>query len=217
MTVKTRLGIHCGLLELILFEIERIFCATGQPYLENLYKTFFSLGYYGLLRAGELTFSEHVIKAANVHMAGNKDKILIILYSSKTHSKAVRPQKIKIVANDSEHGKMIRSKWNFCPFQITRKYIEWRGGYNSTDEPFFIFSDGSPVTSNHARMILKKVLQILVWIVAYMVFTHSELAGPVTWLKNLITAFLKSRWREDGGAMQCIDMWDSKISHNESK
>ena len=97
------LPIHCSLLEHILFEIKRKFQDT-QPYLESLYLVLFSLGYYSLMRVGELTISEHVIKAANVYLGRNKDKLLIILYSSKTHSISDRPQKIKIEANKSERS-----------------------------------------------------------------------------------------------------------------
>ena len=97
--VKTRLGITKGLLELLLFEIERVFWAKSQCYLEIMYKAMFALGYYGLMRIGKLTYSCHVVKAANVHIAKNKCKILVVLYSSKTHSEAVRPQKIRITKN----------------------------------------------------------------------------------------------------------------------
>ena len=49
--VRTRFPIQCGLLEIMLFEFERIF--STQPYLEKLYKALFALGYYGLMRIGE--------------------------------------------------------------------------------------------------------------------------------------------------------------------
>ena len=83
-----RFPIHCGLLELVPFEVQRYFKIRNQPYLESLYKALFALGYYGLLRVGELTDSRHVLKACNVHMAKNKKKILLVLYSSKTHGRA---------------------------------------------------------------------------------------------------------------------------------
>ena len=101
-TVRTRLPIHCGLLEMILFEVQRFFTRTNQYYLEILYKTLFALSYYGLMRVGEVTKSQHVLKAKDVHLAKNKDKLLLILYSSKTHDKANRPQKIKVTSNKHE-------------------------------------------------------------------------------------------------------------------
>ena len=66
--VKPRLP---RLLELILFEIGRLF--NQQPYLEILYKTVLAIGYYGLFRIGEMTVpGDHTIKASNVHVAKNK-------------------------------------------------------------------------------------------------------------------------------------------------
>ena len=35
-------------------------------------------------------------------MAPNKDKLLLVLYSSKTHDKESRPQKITITSNNIE-------------------------------------------------------------------------------------------------------------------
>ena len=59
--VSTHLPIQCGLLELILFEIQRKFSRNNQIYLEVLYKAMFALGYYGLLRISELAYSKHAI------------------------------------------------------------------------------------------------------------------------------------------------------------
>ena len=97
--IRKRLPIHCKLLELLLFETEREF--GSQPYLQSLYKTIFSFGYYGLFRIGGLVcmdgnHKQHTILARNVHVAMNKNKILVILYSSKTHDKDKPPQKVKI-------------------------------------------------------------------------------------------------------------------------
>ena len=137
--VKMRLGISIGLLEVILFEIQRFFRSknNNQPYLELLYQTIFILGYYGLMRVGELTFSEHVIKATNVHLAMNKQSILIVLYSSKTHSKANRPQKIKITTGHQNLEN--KYKRNFCPFMLMNKYMLARGDFDDENEPFFVF------------------------------------------------------------------------------
>ena len=51
--VKIRLPIQKGLLEMLLFEVERKY--QCQPYLEIMYKALFCLGYYGMLRVGELS------------------------------------------------------------------------------------------------------------------------------------------------------------------
>ena len=121
--VITRLPIGCNLLELILFELERKF--PKQYYLETMYKALFLMGYYGLMRIGELSVAEtnqHTLKAKNVHMATNKEKLLLILYSSKTHGAGQLPQKIKITSVRSELQKSFVHRY-FCPFTCVRKFI----------------------------------------------------------------------------------------------
>ena len=158
--VKTRLPIQKGLLEMILFEVERKYetCNSPQPYLSILYKAIFSLAYYGMLRVGELTLSNHTIKACNIHVGNNKDKILIVLYSSKTHGKESRPQKVKISAS---HTNSNRNDKFFCPFRIVTNYMKIRGDYITDNEPFFIFSDRNPVRSYNVRNLLRELLEIL--------------------------------------------------------
>ena len=158
--VNTKLPIHCSLLEMILFEVERIFKLDSQIYLEYLYKAIFAISYYGMMRIGEVTFSQHVLKARNVHIALNKDKILLVLYSSKTHGLSSRPQKIKITSNRAEKlGKYLHR--NFCPFTILRHYMKLRGSYDSDTEPFFIFKDKSPVTGQLTAKLLKQIIKAI--------------------------------------------------------
>ena len=118
--VITRLPIHIGLLEALLFELKRIF-ENSQPYLFFMYKALLCMGYYGLMRIGELALGSHTLKACNIHIAENKNKILMILYSSKTHSKESKPQKIKISENELQGKRQI--KRFFCPFRAIRDYL----------------------------------------------------------------------------------------------
>ena len=94
--LKIRLPIQKGLLELMLFQLQKLF--SNQPYLVTLYKAWFLTTYYGLFRVGELTNGNHFVRASNVHIGINKNKILFILHSSKTHDIWNHPQKIKIKA-----------------------------------------------------------------------------------------------------------------------
>ena len=124
--VKTRLPICCGYLEMILFEVERYFSSKAQHYLECLYKAIFILSYYGMMRVGEVTQSPHVLRTKNVHLATNKDKLLLILYTSKTHGVRHRPQKIKITSNKAETNAKKATKLlhrHFCPFKVLRTFI----------------------------------------------------------------------------------------------
>ena len=151
-TICARLPVQIGLLEIILFECECLF--NNQWYCEILYKTIFILAYYGMFRIGELAFSEHSVKAKDVHVARNKNKILLLLYTSKTHDEGSYPQEIRITANNQSKSLINKSKVamqnnsktrNFCPFVITRRYMSLRGGYDNDNEIFFIGSDGSPI------------------------------------------------------------------------
>ena len=155
--VRTRLPFQCSLLEVILFEVQRHFNALEQFYLEILYKALFAICYYGLMRIGEVTQSQHVLKARDVHIASNKDKMLILLFSSKTHDKLARPQKIKITSNRKEKSGRYLHR-HFCPFNLLRKYMKLRGGYTDDKKQLFVFRDSSPVTPHHARSVLRTII-----------------------------------------------------------
>ena len=150
----TRLPIQFSLFEQIMFELERMF--DKQPYLEVLYKAIFSLSYYGLLRVGEVSNgSPHYIRASDVYVADNKDKIMVLLYSSKMHSVANQPQEVKISGNESSG----RKQKFFCPFKAMRTYIAIRDEEILTDEePFFIYSDHSLIPAENLRKVLKQAL-----------------------------------------------------------
>ena len=122
--VYTRLPIQKGFLELILFELGRIF--KNQPYLLILYRAMFALAYYGLMRVGELTLSEHTILAKDTYIGKNKDKIVLVLYTSKTHGLESSPQEIKISRiNSTQPGE---EKF-FCPFNLLYQYMKTRVNY----------------------------------------------------------------------------------------
>ena len=121
----------------------------------------FALGYYGLLRVGELTSGgEHTIAAKDIHVAANKDKILVVLYSSKTHHRGSRPQIVKISSLLDERSGKYRKRF-FCPFQLMRNYMQVRGDYDTDVEPLFVFGDGAAVKPRHARKILRKMIKII--------------------------------------------------------
>ena len=155
--VYTRLPIQCSLLEMLLFEVHRLYSLKGQVYLQVMYKALFALSYYGLMRVGEVTASDHVMKAKDVHLAMNKSKLLIVLHSSKTHSTGMRPQKIKITSNLVEKSGFYARR-NFCPFDLISQSMHMRGNFDNGTEQFFVFSDRSPVGPNHARQLLKTCL-----------------------------------------------------------
>ena len=154
--VKVRLPIHKSLLEALLFELERYYYDNPQPYLECMFKALFCLAYYDMLRVGELTYSPHVVKACNIHVGGNKDKILVVLYSSKTHGKESLPQKVRISA--APYSKNRHAQRFFCPFKSVIRYMSIRGVYLTETEQFFVYADRSPVMAFQVRTLLRTLL-----------------------------------------------------------
>ena len=71
---------------------------SPQPYLVKMYRALFVTAYFGLFRVGELTKSQHMVRACDVHIGTNKRKLMFILRSSKTHGEGDKPQVIKIEA-----------------------------------------------------------------------------------------------------------------------
>ena len=152
-TLHCRLPILTGLLEMLLFEVQRMY--KNQFYHQILYQALFSMAYYGLMRVGELTQGDHPVKACDVHAAQNKKKILIILRTSKTHGLADYPQQIKISAKTNTQSQL------FCPFMAIQNFITIRGDYLNESENLFIFRDKSPVKPEHMRATLKACLQAI--------------------------------------------------------
>ena len=166
--LKVRLPIQKGLLELILFKVQRKY--NDQPYLESMYISAYLLQYYGLLRIGEVAKGIHSIKAVNVHEAKQYNRLLIVLYSSKTHGKESPPQKIKILGNKTleitDSKKLVKTHTikkkdlgRFCPVEWTLKYIQMRPQITDLDEQFFILSDGTPLPPNFMRTLLRDTIK----------------------------------------------------------
>ena len=128
-----------------------------------------------MFRIGEVSQGDHAMKAKDVHMASNKDKMLIVLHTSKTHGRESFPQKIKIkAASNSEIVERF-----FCPFKLMRKYLSTRGGYRDDSEQFFIFRDRSPVKAEQVRKVLRDLLTKL-GLQATLYNTHSFRIGKAT-------------------------------------
>ena len=154
--MKIRLPIQKGLFEMLLYELERYFGGNHpQPYLEIMYKALFCLAYYGMLRVGELTLGDHTLKAGDVHVSGSSERILIVLYTSKTHGEESSPQEIKISATPMAPADVR----NFCPVRAVIRYMQTRGPFMDEEiEEFFVFADRSPVRPEHFRTLLRNLL-----------------------------------------------------------
>ena len=71
-----------------------------------------------MLRIGEVTMGDHPIGAADIHISENKNKLLFVSQTSKTHWKNARPQLVKIAQLQVSKSK------KGCPFWILKKFIE---------------------------------------------------------------------------------------------
>ena len=146
---------------MLLFELPGVL--QNQQYLLILYRALFALAYYGLMRIGKLAKAprQHSVRAKNVHMGMNKDKIMVVLYTSKTHGLESYPQKIKIQALSQYHSQLVTQKRHFCPFKLVRQFMMARGTYDEDDEHFFIFQDQTPTSADNVHTVLRNCLENL--------------------------------------------------------
>ena len=160
--IQTRLPIQKSLLSVILKTASDYFLDNGQMYLRSLYIALFSTVYFGLFRVGELTTGTHPVLDCDVHIGHNKRKFMFILRTSKTHWKDAPPQVIKIKSSNTNQTRKAHKDVipEFCLYSLLRNYLNSRGPYSDSTEPFFIFADNSPVTPAHMRNGLKKFLQM---------------------------------------------------------
>ena len=159
--VITRLPIQKGLLHLIITKTEH-FENHHQPYLSLLYQTVFSTMYFGMFRISEVAEGPHAIKVRDVKISDNKDKVLFILRSSKTHNMGNKPQFVWISSQPNDfhgcRGIAINQK---CPFQLLRKYAQARPKYASEHEAFFVHRNRTSIKPHNVRTTLKTVLMAL--------------------------------------------------------
>ena len=146
--VRVRLPIHRDMLNMIIEQADKYFNDKGQNYLAVLYKAIFAAAYYRLLRVGEIAADSHPILVHDAHIATNKNKILFILRTSKTHTRASFPQSVKITG-----CKKINSR--YCPFLILQNYIKQRKSALTKSEPFFTFQDRLLIPATHIRKVLR--------------------------------------------------------------
>ena len=161
----------------------------------------FSTLYHGLMRIGEVTESVHVLKVSDVHVSKRNDHILIMLYSSKTHTRADRPQRIRINAKHKVKSNHFRQTLNhFCPVELIVNCSNIRKKYKSKNEPFFIFKGGEAVQTCNIRAILKKLLKQL-RLNPKNYDTHSFRIGCATDMlksgESVETIKYKGRWRSN--------------------
>ena len=158
--VRIHLPIQLGLLNILLDGVYNYFQDLNQPYLAWLYLALFCSSYFGLLRVGEVTSGFHSVKAADVHIGENKDKVIFMLRTSKTHWMDSEPQLVKISGTVTAKTRKVTVSSRWCPFAVLDHYASLRPTCVSQTEPFFIFSDRQCIKPSHMRSVLKHILTI---------------------------------------------------------
>ena len=121
-----------------------------------MYKTIVSTSYYGLLRVGEVTTGDHPILAENVFVADNRNKVLLVLRTSKTHTTANPPQKVEKEGLDLSPRDR---KSRYGPFKLLNHLIHCRDRVGKRKGPLFLFADGTPVKPEQYRLVLKRAIR----------------------------------------------------------
>lgn len=152
--VIQRMPITETLLVKLIKEIDLIF--QYQPYLARLYRCMMVLGFYGMLRVGEMASGEHPILARDVHLNQKLKKVQIILRTSKTHGLGDQPQYVKFDTHDS---RVFLYNKKFCPYQVVADFLDIRGPKLKDSDPLFVFTDNSPVKPYQMQAILKRALK----------------------------------------------------------
>ena len=170
--IKTRLPIQKGMLSRIQVQVIKHYESEhrNQLYLSLLYQTIFSTMYFGLLRVSEVA-GQHSVLAQDIHIGYNKKKFLLILRTSKTHWKNMKPQIIKIQAKTMPMKGLNNKRKTVdgttskkadllpCLYNLLRNYAASRGGYVNNREPFFIFCDLTPVKSENVNKCLQTIIR----------------------------------------------------------
>ena len=137
----------------------------NQEYLGLLYCTTFLTMYFGLFRISEVVRGDHAVLAKDIHLGKNKNKILSVLRSSKTHSTVISPQLVKITSTADCKKKLQQSEIYRkelvlpCPFGFIRSYLRARGGYSDENEQLIVFRDGTAVPPGHIWKTLKLMIK----------------------------------------------------------
>lgn len=152
--VVHRLPISESLLVKLIKQVDQMF--STQPYSAKLYKCMLVLGFYGMLRVGEMASGEHPILARDVHFNHKERKVQIILRTSKTHGLGDQPQYVKISSDDA---RVFLYNQKFCPYQVVNAFMQTRGPKLNDGDPFFVFSDNSPVKPYQMQAVLKRALK----------------------------------------------------------
>lgn len=167
--IFVRLPINKRILAVILDQADVFF--GNQVYLKRLYKAMLILGYFALLRVGEITSGDYPIKARDVRIGRNRPKLVLTIRESKTSSLGQTPHVLyiptlsrrkEILMFGGFSGMCEEFYLRYCPWTLVKDYAEIRPSQDlgNLAEPFFVFRDKTPVKPEQLRVVLKTLLQM---------------------------------------------------------
>lgn len=193
--VIQRMPIKEALLVRLVRQVDLMF--HKQPYLSILYRCMLVMGYFGMLRVGEMATGDHPILARDVHLCYRRKRVQLILRTSKSHGLGDQPQYVKFDTHDSQS--YLNNK-HFCPFEIVDQFLQARGPKLSDSDPLFVFTDNSPVKPYQLSAVLKRGLNRL-GIDSTEFGTHSLRIGHATQLDHrhisLDVIRRRGRWKSN--------------------
>ena len=95
-----------------------------------------------------------MVKAKDIHVGMNKKKLMLVLFTSKTHSQVVKQQIIKIsaISGQTYDGKL-------CPFKLLQDYVLVWPKYRRNSKPFFIYKDHTAMSLQNFRKVFRSLLE----------------------------------------------------------
>lgn len=157
--IKMRLPIK--LLNRMIEEVPRLKRFKNQPYLVKLYRAIFAVAYYGLLRVSEITGSKHLLKSRDMHLAQDRPKVQMRIWTAKNKKRGTWLDDLKIEGlldcKACFPSSIERSTYRFCPVHLIKQFHSVRLA-TPGDYQFFCFADGSPIPQVQLRNTIKEVL-----------------------------------------------------------
>lgn len=131
---------------LAIFNIIQEICYND--YESNLFKSLFTIAYFGLFRVSELVVASNTLigtalMSENIQLDKNSVVITLLKYKTNQRGKEVTLK----LPSDSNQA--------ICPVYTTSKYIQIRPKHSSI---FFCHANGSPVTRQQFSAVLSKCL-----------------------------------------------------------
>lgn len=154
------------MLQVMLDKINDHYLEKGQPYLASLYRAMCCIAYHGMLRVSEFTSGEHNIFVKDVNSSIKTKQLELVIRSSKTQNRGDRPRIIKTPFRAENvqpiSVDLLFQDQRYCPCKIIRYYgKEMRPKSKSDSEPFFIYSDGTPVRADQFRAMIKNMIKLM--------------------------------------------------------